>query len=387
MNQTKYFNHTVLFYVLLGILLGGCATTKPLEKHQTVFYPEPPAPPRIQFLRSFTSSKDIKEGVSGFDKFLVGEEKVGIELIKPYGVSTTPGKIYVCDSQRTVMIFDLEQKQFYRMEGTRGLGKVVQPMNISIDSEGNKFVSDPVRGEVLMYDSKDMFVKGFQSSVKWKPLDAEPFEGLLYVADSLNKKIIVFDIGTGNPVRELGQSSEDETENLAMPTNVSINKDGLLVISDAGRFQLVLYDRDGHLIRTIGKLGTNLGHFSRPRGVTVDRDGIIYAVDATFENVQIFREDGQMLLFFGESGNRPGNLYLPAGIHIDYDNISYFKEYIVPNFDVEYLVIVVSQFGQQLVNVYGFGKERGRDYMSEEELLEKAEETRQEYLKEQEKNK
>ncbi len=381
MIQTRFIRHNILFIFLMGILVSGCATNKAVEQTHAVFYPEPPAPPRVQFLRSLNNAKDIEEGMGGFDKFLVGDESAGIELIKPYGVTTAKGKIYVCDSQGSVMVFDLEKKSFYQMEGARGLGKVVQPMNISKDESGNKFVTDPLRGEVLMYDNNDMYVKSFSSPVKWKPMDSEPFEGLLYVVDSLGKRILVYDIDSGKAIRELGQKGEDQAENLSLPTNIVINNDGNLVVSDSGRFQLVVYDRDGHLLHTIGKLGTNFGHFARPRGVAVDREGQIYATDGSFENVQLFRPDGQLLVFFGGTGTNPGNLYLPAGVAIDYENVSYFKEYIDPNFDVEYLIIVISQFGQRVVSVYGYGKERGREYLTEEELEEKMAEKREEFLK------
>ncbi|MFZ5997484.1 MAG: hypothetical protein ACOYW7_08355, partial [Nitrospirota bacterium] len=53
---------------------------------------------------------------------------------------------------------------------------------------------------------------------------------------------------------------------------------------------------------------------------------------------------------------------------IDYDNVRYFQKYADPNFTIEYLILVTSQFGDRMVNVYGFGKERGRRYPTDEEL-------------------
>ncbi len=133
-------------------------------------------------------------------------------------------------------------------------------------------------------------------------------------------------------------------------------------------------DRDGHELSTIGMSGVNLGHFARPRGVAVDKNGLVYVADAAFENVQIFRKDGQLLLAFGGSGTLPGNLYLPAGVSIDYDNVKYFQKYADPKFKIEYLIIVTSQFGDRLINIYGFGTEEGRAYPTEKELTEKAKE-------------
>ncbi|OKY74329.1 MAG: hypothetical protein BM485_13780 [Desulfobulbaceae bacterium DB1] len=376
MNKVKDFLRNTLLLSFLGVvlLLAGCVTTpKPAEREADVFFPDPPAPPRLQYLTSYTSSSDVVSESSAFDTFLTGEQQQGHQLVKPYGVAVSNGKIYVCDSQSTLVVFDVKNKKFHQMEGAKGLGKVVQPLNISLDEEGNRFVADTVRGEVLMYDKNDFFVKSFGVPGQWKPVDAVPYQGLLYVVDSKDREIKVFDIKSTEKITAFGRGNKPE-ENLGLPTGIAIGPDELLYISDSGRFQIVVYDRDGHQRSAIGRPGANLGHFARPRGVAVDRKGRVFVVDAAFENVQIFRADGQLLLFFGGSGTRPGNLFLPADVFIDYDNIDYFRHYADPNFEIESLVFVTSQFGDRLVNVYAFGKEKGRNYPSEEELVEKAEE-------------
>jgi hypothetical protein len=77
-----------------------------------------------------------------------------------------------------------------------------------------------------------------------------------------------------------------------------------------------------------------------------------------------------MLLFFGGGGTKPGDLILPAKVIVDYANTKYFEPYVDPNFSMESLVIVTSQFGDRRVNVFAFGKEKGRKYLTDDELLE-----------------
>ncbi|MCF8056400.1 MAG: hypothetical protein K9K37_07155 [Desulfocapsa sp.] len=371
----------LLLSVLVSSAIVGCGAPKPIQDEHKVFFPEPPAPPRLQFLHSYTGSKDITDAASSFDTFLAGREEAGRELIKPFGVTIDNNKIYVCDTQASVMVFDLTNRSYHQLEGARGLGKVVQPLNISKDIEGHKFVADPIRGEVLMFDKDDNYMKSFGLSGQWKPLDAVAHEGLLYAVDGKNHNIAVFDIETAKKIRTMGSSAKDveNKEQLGTPTNIAVGPDGLLYITDAGRFKVVIYDRDGHQRGTIGRAGVNLGHFARPRGIAIDSQGLVYVADAAFENVQVFRSDGQLLFFFGGSGSTPGTLTLPAAIAIDYDNVEYFQQYADPNFEIEYLVLVVSQFGDQLVNVYGFGRERGRTYPTDEEVVEQAEETFKEW--------
>jgi sugar lactone lactonase YvrE len=349
------------------LIVTGCAAA-PKKEEARVFYPEPPSLPYIQYLTSYTGAVDIESPKSPFDIFLTGES-VKKKLDKPYGVAIYDRKIYVCDTNQTVMIFDFSKKTFRPLQAAQtGLGKVQQPLNISIDANGNKLVTDPVGGRVVMFDKNDLYVKAFTAEYPWKPVDAIAYEGLVYVADIKNFEVAVFDMNSGELVKKIGKDINKPEETLGLPTNLAMTTDGHLYVSDAGRFQLVQYDRDGHYIGTIGKLGSATGDFARPRGIAIDRQERIYTVDAAFDNVQVFSPDGQLLLFFGKGGIGPGDLYLPAKIVIDYDNVQDFQQFADPSFQIEYIIIVTSQFGNRMVNVYGFGKEKGKKYPTDADL-------------------
>jgi outer membrane protein assembly factor BamB len=361
------------FAILLIVLVaGGCASTSEL-KEASVFFPDPPELPHVQYLTSFTSSLDIEPKRSSFARFITGTKEVVRRLDKPYGVAIYDGKIYVCDSNSTVMVFDLNKKTFAPHEGAQGLGKLVQPINISVDKNGNKYVSDPIRKQVVEFDKNDFYVKTYGDAGDWKPVDAVVYEDKLYVADIKNSEIKVFSLETGEQVQSLGHQGEKK-DWLSLPTNLAFDSDGFLYVSDAGRFQILKLDRDGNLRGTIGSVGTQLGFFARPRGVAFDKNNHLYAVDAAFDNVQLFTRDGQLLLFFGKAGNKAGDLYLPAKVVVDYQNIEYFKRYADPAFNVEAIILVTSQFGARLVNVYALGKEKGKKYPTEDELKKLAEE-------------
>jgi DNA-binding beta-propeller fold protein YncE len=360
----------LLFSLIFGIFIAinGCATAPPPKEEPKVFYPNPPNPPRLQYLTSFTSSKDIEPPKSGFELFVVGKETI-MRLDKPYGLAVYDGKIYVADTNATIMVFDLEKKTLKPLSGAQGLGKLLQPLNLCIDKEGNKYVVDRVRAQVVVFDKNDFYVKAYGSSREWGPTDCAILEDRLYVVDINNAEVHVLDKNTGNLIRKIGRTGESVNW-LIKPTNIAIDKDGVLYVSDASRFQIVKYNRDGYFLGTIGRLGVNLGHFARPRGVAVDREGRVYVVDAAFDNVQIFDNTGQLLTFFSKYGRGPGDLYLPAKVVVDYDHIKYFRNYADPDFDIEYLVFVSSQFGDRLINVYAFGKKKGERYPTDEELRE-----------------
>ncbi len=369
------------FVALIITVLASCATPPPVVKQAPVFYPDAPSLPRIQFLTYLTGAKEIEPERTAFETFIVGEKEKSLRLDKPYGVAMHRGKIYVCDTNSTVMVFDLDKKTFLPMQGAQGLGKLVQPLNIWIEKDGTKYVTDPVRGQVVVFDANDFFVTSFGRAGEWKPVDAVTYEDRLYVADVKNSEVRVFDKRNGSSLKTIGKAG-DLSAHLGIPTSLAFDQEGYLYVSDAGRFQVLKYDRDGHLIQVFGRLGTETGAFARPKGIAVDRASRLFAVDAAFDNVQVFSRDGRMLMFFGMPGDKPGNLFLPARVSIDYDDVSYFSSYADPGFEVEYLVLVTSQFGDRMVNVYGFGKKKGVIYPSEEELLREFEKKRQKFIQE-----
>jgi len=356
----------------VAAIAAGCATTPP-PPASGVFFPPPPEPPRIQFLTSYSGSKDV-ETQSAFDRFVVGE-KQNLEVDKPYGVAVHDGKIYVCDTNATVAVFDLKGKTFGALKGAVGEGRLVAPVNISVDAEGAKFVADPGRGQVVEFDRDDAYVRAFAVGGGWRPVDAVHLEGRVYVADSTKAKVWVLDRHSGEVVKSIGDQGPPE-ERLSRPTNLAFDAEKNLYVSDAGRFQVVKYDRDGHFKATIGTLGDNPGHFARPKGIAVDREGRLYAVDAAFNNVQVFNPAGRLLLHFGGGGATEGRFLLPAKVAIDYDNVRFFQPLAARGFQIEYLILVTGQFGERLVNVLAYGREKGRKYATDDQLLRDLEEAR-----------
>ena len=364
--------------VLLSLaLLASCAAKKPATQGPPVFFPPAPGLPRIQYLTSLAGSKDV-EAQSAFNRFVVGQ-KQEVKLDKPYGIAIHDGKIYVCDTNATVVVFDLERKIYGDLAGAVGPGKLLQPTNISIEADGTKYVSDPGRGQVVAFDATDAYVRAYGEPGPWRPVDAVGFEDRLYVADVPNHVVKVFDKATGALVKSIGDKGEPD-QRLDRPTNLAFDSEGYLYVTDFGRFQVVKYDRDGHFVSALGQPGDGPGQFARPKGIAVDRQGRLYAVDASFNNVQIFDKRGRVLMFFGEGGEAPGSLLLPAKVTIAYDGLPYFRDHVASGFVPEYLILVTNQLGPRSVTVLAFGHEKGKTYPSDDELLRRIEEEKRKAL-------
>ncbi len=354
------------------LLITSCAAHAPVEAPK-VFYPPPPDLARIQFLMSLTGEKDIVARKSSFQTFVTGEKESGLRIDKPYGVAISKGKIYVCDVNQGLIVIDLVNKTFGTFTGSQGRGKLILPLNIRIAPDGTKYVTDTVRSQVVVFDKNDFFINAFGYPDGWKPVDAVPYEGQLFVADIQNSQVVVLDSKTGDVLRKIGQEGE-AAERLHRPTNLAFDSEGHLFVSDAGRFKIFKYDRDGHRLGTVGVMGKESGTFARPKGIALDRKDRIYALDAGFGNVQIFNKESYLLFPFATTGEGPGDLNLPAQIVVDYDNIQFFQKFIDPNFIVENLIIVTNQNGDRSLNIYAMGEERGKKYPSDAELLEQLKE-------------
>ena len=356
----KSFSYTILFLWFFA-MLSACSMFA--EKPNTnVFYPPQPTPPRVQFLTTYSSPNDLLTEDSSLSQFVLGKESAEDAIInKPYGVAIHDGVIYVVDIRGPGYAkFDLKNRKFDFIYGAFG-GKMKKPINISIDKEGNKYIADILKEQVLVFDVNDKYVRSYIDVDGFKPSDVVIAEDKLYAACMKHHQIHVFDRDSGKKLYSIGKAGSKEGE-LFYPSNLTLGVDNYLYISEAGNFRVQKFSQAGEFIQGFGKAGTGFGQFARPKGIAVDREGRIFVVDAAFENVQILDKDGKVLLFFGEPGVERGNINLPAAITIDYDNVTYFKKFAHPEFDLEYIILVASQFGNNKVNVYGFGKMQNENY-------------------------
>ena len=359
--------HLGLVAALTAALLAGCASVPGPEPQAqgTAFYPPLPNPPRIQHLKTLTGERDLGAPVTGFAKFVLGDDTRTQQLKQPYGVGVYAGKLYVVDSRAPgLAVFDLTQQRFELMTGAPN-GRMKRPINITIDSDGSKYVTDTGRDQVLVFDRGDRFVAAYGAEGQFRPVDTAIAGERLYVVDIQHHQVQVLEKQTGKFLFKFGSAGSKPGE-LFHPTNIAIGADGDVYVVETSNFRVQRFTAEGKPVRMYGEIGSERGNFSRPKGVALDRNGRIYVGDAAFQNVQIFDQEGRLLLFFGQPGGDVEGLNLPAGIAIDYDNVKYFQAYADPRFNIEYLIFVVSQFGPNKVDVFGYGKMSGMDYAADE---------------------
>lgn len=370
-------------------LFSGCATSK---KQTPLFWPAPPDAPRIQYLKAIKDSTDVEESASWSLLDTGKSEKRMIPIVKPYGIAVKKGKIYICDTLQTeVIILDPVGKKAETLAGNKGAGRLKKPINVVVDDDGFIYVTDTVRKEVLKYAPDGAFLKEVGGELDMKPMGIAVDDLYLYVLDGTHSVVQVIDRKSGDKVRTFGQEG-DAKGRLFAPLGIGLDgKGGVYVTNLDGR--IIQFDRDGHPIRMFGKLGTALSEYVRPRAIAFDRDGIMYVVDAGTQDVRMMNDMFQILLNFGEPGNR-GSLNVPAGIAISEENLPYYQQFAEPDFVVDRVIFVVSQFGDHKISIYALGKKKGVDYdllmkerleeiRKKEEAIEKEREERRKKEKEQ----
>jgi DNA-binding beta-propeller fold protein YncE len=334
-------------------LAAGCAT-RSTQRKDFIFFPPAPNEPRVQFLTAFGSETDLKEGTT-FADFVVGEEKFQRPLWKPYGVTTTKDTVYVVDSQAANLgIIDLAKRRIRFIRPT-GRDAMETPINVAVDKNGNRYVTDPKRGQVMIFDKRDQLLDRIGKQGEGRPCGIAAAGDRLYVSDLAAQCVRVYDINTRNVLLTFPLDPKEEKSRLRSPTNIAIDREGRMYVSDTGDYTMKVYDAQGKHLWTVGEQGLNPGNFALPKGVGVDREGRMYVVDAATAVVQIFDREGRLLMYFGEpKSSGPGGLYLPAALAIDYDNVALFQKHVAPGYKIEHLIFVTNQAGTQKVAVYGF---------------------------------
>jgi NHL repeat/CARDB len=155
--------------------------------------------------------------------------------------------------------------------------------------------------------------------------------GFIYVADTGNHRIQKFEnldgLNPGDPVAFL-QVFSSAGASLDAPRGLGTSDQNLIFVADTGNRRVVVFDTDGQFVNTLGgpddgDNDTN-GEFIEPADVAVcpstvpdNLGGRIYVVDRGRHNVQVFDSNRNFLFSFSVQGSGLGQLSSPAGIAVD----------------------------------------------------------------------
>lgn len=155
---------------------------------------------------------------------------------------------------------------------------------ISVDGDWIRTQDAYMTGEVL-----------FRNDELLQPEDIFYRDGLLYIADTGNKRIGVYDLAEGS-------LSWLPIEGLKKPTGLYVEADGDLFIADYGAECVYGVHPDGEVFLTIGRPDSYLFSQSsryKPKNVAVSSGGTIYVVgEGSYEGIMQFSPEGEFEGYF-----------------------------------------------------------------------------------------
>jgi DNA-binding beta-propeller fold protein YncE len=360
----------LLLSLLVIIVLASCSR-KVTQVAETIIYPAPPDTARIQFLAKISNSQDVTGERGGFSSFILGEEE-SLPINKPYGVAVHNGKIYICDTFiHGLVIIDMNKSSFFQFI-PEGKGELKLPVNCFIADNGNIYVADSERKQIVIFDSEGNYLSSFGDPDNFKPVDVFIKHDKIWVTNLAAHQIFVY---RNDPDHELLAMWPEVDKSMAgclfSPTNIWVG-DSLVYVTDFGDFKVKKYSLEGEYVESIGSYGQALGQFIRPKGLAVDKESNLFVVDAGFENTQIFNKEGKLLMFFGGNYKGPGDMWLPAKVTIDYNNLEYFRKFVDPEYRLKYVILVTNQFGPDKLNIYGAIEPSGKSKSGQKSQSQKA---------------
>ncbi|MDF2946623.1 MAG: repeat containing protein [Bacillales bacterium] len=203
---------------------------------------------------------------------------------------------------------------------------------------------------------------GFESEGLDNPYDMAYIDGEIYVSDTQNARIVVFDVG-GSMLRSFGEAGTafdkfgmpygidgDENGNIyiadlkhgavkifdkkgkfkslyltdeafSAPTDIRI-KDNKIYVADVGLGKVVAYDlKTNKLVKEYGVDKKGKSKLNAPNGVAVDDEGNVYVSNSSDSNIIKYDKNGKQLMIVNGSGSKDGKgtsiFVQPRGIGVD----------------------------------------------------------------------
>ncbi len=311
-------------------------------------WPSPPNIARVHWVDYFAGQKidytpaaNSKPKASWMDRLAGGQsdaEKVNLktfpfQMIGPYGIAEdSKGYLYVADQRvGAVFIFNPEthDTELIRNGSEAHFGWI---NGLAIDDDDRLFVSDGQLHRVMIFNAKheveNQITEGLVDPVGLA-IDTE--NRLLYVVDTQQDQVIVYDADTLKLLRRIGTGGKNHylttPGDFGAPEGVALDQDGNVYVTDTLNNRVEIFDADGNFISLFGKHGDGPGYFARPKGIAVDSDGHIWVADAMEDRLQVFNREGQLLTYIGQGhGELPGQFKALVGVAIDKKNRVFTSE-------------------------------------------------------------
>jgi streptogramin lyase len=198
------------------------------------------------------------------------------------------------------------------------LGGVI---SVDADARGNLWVFHRNQPPILSLDSSGKLLKSFGADMFVQPhgMTIDP-EGNLWVTDAQGKDgkgHQVFKLSPdGKALMTLGKAgvAGEGPDTFSGPTDVVVAGNGDIFVTDGhvanSKGRVVKFSKAGTFIKEWGKTGSGPGEFNVPHSIAMDSRGRLFVADRSNNRIQIFDQEGRFLDQWKQFGR-------PSGVFVD----------------------------------------------------------------------
>ena len=145
-------------------------------------------------------------------------------------------------------------------------------------------------------------------------------EGLLAVTDGGSRCVHLLN-KEGTLVKSIGKGMLGGTL-----CGTTYDLEGNVLVTDTDSNKILKLSQDDRLLHTIDHAGSKSDHFNRPTSVSVSPEGLIYICDRGNHSVTVHDEEGMFLFAFGSKGSGPGCFEEPCDVTFGTDGLVYVTD-------------------------------------------------------------
>ncbi|MGD1994627.1 MAG: hypothetical protein PVI59_15645, partial [Anaerolineae bacterium] len=252
----------------------------------------------------------------------------------PRGIAVSPdGFVYVADSRNHRIQKFTTDGAFVGAWGSYGEcgmgvpgpGTFCEPWDVAVAPDGSVYVADTWAHRIQHFTAEGEFLRQWGRFGEFQAGDsggegafygpralAVGSDGSVYVADTGNKRIQVFD-PEGTFLRELGGGGTAPGQ-LDEPVGLAFTPDGRLLVADSWNFRMQVLEPDGQPVHSWAVEGWDNIDVEEKPYVAVDEQGQVYVTDPGHYRVWVFDAQGNYLYGFGRFGSDESSFGLPMGV-------------------------------------------------------------------------
>lgn len=235
-------------------------------------------------------------------------------------------QLFIVDKSARIQIFNADGE--FQLGFTTPLFEQGKPCGLSFNRDGNLLVADTHYYRVLVYRPdgtllEEQTIGGTNGTGPGEfgfVTDAvQDAEGNYFVAEYGECDRIQKFTGDGEFLYQFGQHG-GEAGQFRRPQSLAFDNQGRLWVADSCNHRIQVFDVSGkreRFVKQFGENGRDPGQFRFPYGIVIAPDQTIYTSEFGNHRLQKLDPDGQPIAVFGGPGRGPGEFQQPWSLAMD----------------------------------------------------------------------